>query len=97
MPGKEAGELRDTRKLTRLASVPQNKLEEEAARELALGLEAADSINDRTSSLFSRGHRPAFAGINSFLRSTYCEDSGNVGNGDACNGRKIARREKVTK
>lgn len=49
---------------------------------LRYGLEAADSINDRTISTFSRGELPHYAGINTFLKAPYIEDVNKVGNYD---------------
>ena len=69
MPDPKTGELRGNRNLKRLERISQTKQEEEIERGLELGLEAADSINDRTISLFSRGHLPAFAGINTFMKT----------------------------
>lgn len=54
--------------LDRLSRISQKKQEEETARSLELGLEAASSVVDRSISLFSRGHQPAFAGINTFMK-----------------------------
>lgn len=79
MPDPETGELRGNRNLKRLRRISQTKQDEEIKRNLELGLEAAASINDRTISLFSRGHQPAFAGINTFLKMPYCEDIRKVG------------------
>ena len=56
MPDPKTGELRGNRNLKKLGRISQTKQEEEIQRGLELGLEAADSINDRTISLFSRGH-----------------------------------------
>jgi agmatinase len=53
--------------------------EAEIKRNLELGLEAADSIGDRTISLFSRGELPHYAGINTFLKMPYLEDAHKVG------------------
>jgi len=83
MTDKKSGELRGNRNLGRLARISQTKQEEEVRRGLELGLEAADSINDRTISLFSRGHQPAFAGINTFMKAPYCEDIRKVGEYEA--------------
>jgi len=80
MPDPKTGELRGSRNLKRLKRISQTKQDEEIARCLELGLEAAESINDRTISLFSRGHQPAFAGINTFMKAPYCEDIRKVGN-----------------
>ena len=76
-------ELRGNRNLHRLNRITQTKQEEEIARGLEFGLEAADSINDRTISLFSRGHQPAFACINTFMKAPYCEDIRKVGDYEA--------------
>ncbi len=83
MPDPKTGELRGTRNLKRLKKIPQTKQEEEIARSLELGLEAAPSIKDRSISLFSRGHQPAFAGINTFMKAPYCEDIRKVGEYEA--------------
>lgn len=79
MPDPKSGELRGNRNLKRLARISQDKQKEEIARGLELGLEAAASVNDRTISCFSRGHQPAFAGINTFMKAPYCEDVRKVG------------------
>ncbi len=83
MPDPKTGELRGNRNLKRLRRLSQTKQDEEIARCLELGLEAADSINDRSISLFSRGHQPAFAGINTFMKAPYCEDIRKVGDYEA--------------
>lgn len=78
-----SGEFRGSRNLRRLKGISQSRQEEEIRRCLEFGLEAAPSINDRTISLFSRGHQPAFAGINTFMKARYCEDIHNVGEYEA--------------
>ena len=83
MPDPNTGELRGTRNIKRLKRISQKKQDEEIARCLELGLEAAESINDRSISLFSRGHQPAFAGINTFMKAPYCEDVRKVGDYEA--------------
>ena len=83
MPDPKTGELRGNRNLKRLRRISQTKQDEEIKRSLELGLEAAASINDRSISLFSRGHQPAFAGINTFLKMPYCEDIRKVGDYEA--------------
>jgi agmatinase len=83
MPDPKTGELRGNRNLKRLRRISQTKQDEEIQRGLELGLEAAESINDRSISLFSRGHQPAFAGINTFLKMPYCEDIRKVGDYEA--------------
>ncbi len=62
-----------------LSRISQKKQDEEIKRSLELGLEAADSVIDRNISLFSRGHQPSFAGINTFMKAPYCEDIRKVG------------------
>ena len=83
MPDPKTGEFRGNRNLKRLSRISQKKQDEEIQRCLELGLEAAPSINDRTISLFARGHQPAFAGINTFMKSPYCEDIRKVGDYEA--------------
>ena len=83
MPDPKTGEFRGNRNLRRLARLPRTRQEEETARGLELGLEAAESINDRRISLFSRGSQPAFAGINTFMKTPYCEDVRRVGEYEA--------------
>jgi agmatinase len=71
--------FRGMRNLRRLADVTDHKQREEIKRSLELGLEAAPSVNDRTISTFSRGHQPAFAGINTFLKAPFVADVHDVG------------------
>jgi len=65
------------------ARLPTAKWQEEVERALAQGLSAADSIEDRSISTFSRGELPHFAGINTFLKAPYVEDVHEVGKYDA--------------
>jgi arginase family enzyme len=83
MPDPKTGELRGNRNLDRLARISQTKQQEEIERGLRLGLEAAPSVLDRTISCFTRGHQPAFAGINTFMKAPYCEDVRDVGKYEA--------------
>src|SRR5690349_11596310 len=76
-------EFRGNRNLKRLSRTPQTKQQEEVRRSLRYGLEAAGSVTDRTISCFSRGHQPAFAGINTFMKAPYCEDVRKVGQYEA--------------
>ncbi len=69
--------------MAKLARISQKKQDEDTRRSLKLGLEAADSVVDRNISLFSRGHQPAFAGINTFMKAPYCEDIRKVGDFEA--------------
>src|SRR5260221_7978349 len=83
MPTRKTTELRGNRNLKRLARISQSKQQHEVERSLRLGLEGAGSIVDRTISCFSRGHQPAFAGINTFMKAPYCEDVRAVGKFEA--------------
>ncbi len=62
--------------------LPLTGWQQEVDRGLAYGLEAAESIKDRTISTFSRGELPHYAGINTFLKAPYLEDVKQVGNYD---------------
>jgi agmatinase len=66
----------------REAEIPTTRGDEEIARSLEYGLQAAPSIKDRTISLFSRGELPHFAGINTFLKAPFLEDVRKVGEYD---------------
>jgi agmatinase len=68
--------------LEREAELPTAGLELERQRALALGLQGADSIVDRTIPTFSRGELPHFAGINTFLKAPYVEDVHKCGDYD---------------
>jgi agmatinase len=67
------------RNLRRLAKISDRKQREEVKRALEFGLEAAPSVQDRTITTFSRGHQPAFAGINTFLKAPFVEDVHQIG------------------
>ena len=55
--------------------LPTRRLTEEIERGLALGLEAAPSIGDRTISTFVRGELPHFAGeTGTFLKCPFLDD-----------------------
>ena len=71
------------RSMEKLSRISQNKQDEDVRRSLEFGLEAADSVIDRNISLFSRGHQPAFAGINTFMKAPYCEDIRKIGDYEA--------------
>src|SRR5687768_4436597 len=71
------------RSIEKLSRISQKKPDEDIRRGLELGLEAADSIIDRSISLFSRAHQPAFAGINTFMKAPYCEDIRKIGEYEA--------------
>jgi len=64
------------------ARLPLTGWQQEVDQGLAYGLDAADSIVDRTIPTFSRGELPHYAGINTFLKAPYLEDVRQVGNYD---------------
>jgi agmatinase len=62
--------------------LPMTGWQQEVNQGLEYGLEAAESIRDRTIPTFSRGELPHYAGINTFLKAPYLEDVRQVGNYD---------------
>ena len=63
--------------------LPDRRHQEEIARGLAYGLEAADSITDRTLPTFARGEIPHFAGERgTFMKCPYLEDVHDVGDAE---------------
>ncbi|MDA0258880.1 MAG: arginase family protein, partial [Cyanobacteria bacterium] len=63
--------------------LPLTGWQQEVDQAKRLGLEAAESIVDRNISTFSRGELPHFAGINTFMKTPYCEDVRKVGGYEA--------------
>ena len=74
-------DLEGMRNIRKLWGVSDRAQREEIERSLALGLEAADSVQDRSISCFVRGRQPAFAGINTFMKAPYLEDVRQLGAG----------------
>src|SRR5579871_3533526 len=72
------------RALEKEANLPLTGWQQEVSKGIEFGLEAAESIRDRSISTFSRGELPHFAGINTFLKAPYIEDVNKAGNYDAC-------------
>lgn len=70
------------RSLQREARLPLTGWQQEVNRGLEFGLEAAESIGDRSIPTFSRGELPHYAGINTFLKAPYVEDVRKVGEYD---------------
>jgi len=68
--------------LDKESQLPLTGWQQEVSQGLDYGLEAADSIRDRSISTFSRGELPHYAGINTFLKAPYVEDVKQVGNYD---------------
>ena len=77
------GKFRGNEAFENLSRVSRTAQEKEIERGLRLGLEAADSVEDRTIPLFSRGAMPPFAGIETFCGAPYCEDANEVGQYEA--------------
>jgi agmatinase len=67
-------DLRGVRAVRHEREFTSHRAQEEVERSLTYGLEAAESITDRTIPCFSRGHQPAFAGINTMLKLPFLED-----------------------
>jgi len=65
------------------ADIPTTRWEAERAAAVRNGLDAADSIEDRSISTFARGELPHFAGINTFLKAPHTENVRDVGKFDA--------------
>ena len=76
-PPSEASEA-----LQKESRLPMTGWQQEVDQGLQHGLEAADSIRDRSISTFSRGELPHYAGINTFLKAPYLEDVRKVGEYD---------------
>lgn len=70
------------RALERERQLPLTGWQQEVSKGLEFGLEAAESIGDRSIPTFSRGELPHFAGINTFLKAPYIEDVRKVGEYD---------------
>ncbi|KJH71297.1 agmatinase [Aliterella atlantica] len=70
------------RALERERQLPLTGWQQEVSKGLEFGLEAAESIGDRSIPTFSRGELPHFAGINTFLKAPYVEDVRKVGEYD---------------
>ncbi len=63
--------------------LPTTRLQEEVDRSLAYGLEAAESITDRSISTFVRGELPHFAGeTGTFLKAPFLEDVNQLGDAE---------------
>lgn len=81
-PNSNQNESEAQKALQREAQLPLTGWQQEVQDGLDYGLEAAESIKDRSISTFSRGELPHFAGINTFLKAPYLEDVKKVGNYD---------------
>lgn len=78
----ERDSLRGAWGVQREQDLSSSRTREKIERALAMGLEAAPSIRDRTITLFGRGRAQAFAGIATFMGVPYLEDANEVGGQD---------------
>lgn len=78
----QAADFLGTQASMKEARIPRVKAEEEIQKGLEFGLESAESISDRTISLFARGELPHYAGINTFLKLPFLENVNSVGDYD---------------
>jgi agmatinase len=82
-PDFDKSQLHGWKSVHREGELPEDRWNAELQRQLELGLQGADSIEDKTISTFARGELPHFAGINTFMKAPYCEDIRDVGKYDA--------------
>ena len=81
--GFDRSTLQGMQGLRRLAQIPATAQHRAVQQGLEYGLEAAESVQDRTHLARSRAaQQPAFAGINTFLKAPYCENIRDVGKYD---------------
>jgi agmatinase len=78
----EKGDLHGIMAAEKEATLSESRAAAEIKHNLQYGLEAAESIGDRTISCFSRGELPHYAGINTFLKMPFLEDVNRVGEYD---------------
>ncbi|MFY7961406.1 MAG: agmatinase family protein [Elsteraceae bacterium] len=72
-------ETQGWRAVHREAEIPTAAWNAEKEWALKMGLQGADSIEDRSIPTFSRGELPHYAGINTFLKAPYVENIRDVG------------------
>ncbi|KHD07448.1 agmatinase [Candidatus Thiomargarita nelsonii] len=65
------------------AEIPHTAWEAEEKRCLEMGLQGADSIEDKSIPTFARGELPHYAGINTFMKAPYIENVNDVKKYDA--------------
>lgn len=75
--------MRGWRAAEKEGKLPSAAWQQERAWALRMGLTGSDSLEDKTIPTFARGELPHYAGINTFLKAPYIEDSTLVGNYDA--------------
>ncbi|GIX21808.1 MAG: agmatinase [Gammaproteobacteria bacterium] len=82
-PSFDKTQLHGWRCMHKEAELGHEGWQREVEHNLRNGLEAADSIEDRSISTFARGELPHYAGINTFMKAPYCENIHDVGRYDA--------------
>jgi agmatinase len=76
-------ETQGWRALDAESKLSDEKYSKEMRWALDMGLPGAESLTDRSIPTFSRGEKPHFAGINTFLKAPYVENVRDVGKYDA--------------
>ncbi|MEC1153933.1 agmatinase family protein [Cytobacillus horneckiae] len=64
------------------AQISTTEKEKRKVKEIEMGLPASESVTDENITTFVRGEHPSYAGLATFLRSTYLEDVSKVGEVD---------------
>ncbi len=81
-PSFDKTQLQGWKMMHKEAELPHAGWDAEEKRCLELGLQGADSIQDKSIPTFARGELPHFAGINTFMKAPYIEDVKDVGKFD---------------
>jgi len=81
-PSFDKTQLQGWKMMHKEAELPHAGWDAEEKRCLELGLQGADSIQDKSIPTFARGELPHFAGINTFMKAPYIEDVRDVGKFD---------------
>ncbi len=81
-PNFDKTQLQGWKMMHKEAELPHAGWDAEEKRCLELGLQGADSIQDKSIPTFARGELPHFAGINTFMKAPYIEDVRDVGKFD---------------
>lgn len=81
-PSFDKTQLQGWKMMHKEAELPHAAWDAEEKRCLELGLQGADSIQDKSIPTFARGELPHFAGINTFMKAPYIEDVKGVGKYD---------------
>jgi len=81
-PSFDKTQLQGWKMMHKEAELPHAGWDAEEKRCLELGLQGADSIQDKSIPTFARGELPHFAGINTFMKAPYIENVKDVGKFD---------------